>query len=158
MPRSLPFIPVGEKITNAKDGTITTFFRLRWQELSDGYQNTASIAAFKNDTPLAAALAPLSVHTVLNQGKYRLSYYLRKTRIDGVASSLTVTFSWVDTDGQALTFTFAALATDTIGSVQSDSKILRSTSASDLVAQVAYVSNTPGNMTYDFEVTVEYIP
>jgi hypothetical protein len=155
MPRALPPIPAGVPIAE-KDGGITTFFRLRWQQLVDGWAQSGSVAT----VPLAAktgALATTSVFTVLGSGDYRVTWYLRKTRADGVASSATVTLGFVDLDSQPLIYAGAALTLDTVAAWQSETKQIRCINSSDITVAVAYSSTTPGQMRYDLVVKVELL-
>jgi hypothetical protein len=140
-----------------KDGGITTFFRLRWQQLVDGWAQSGSVALF-TAIGRTTALATTSVLTTLSTGKYRVSWYLRKTRADGAASAAAVTLGWVDLDGVALSVTGAALTLDTVQAVQSGMQIVRCLTASDVTVAVSYLSSTPAQMRYDLEVTVEYLP
>jgi hypothetical protein len=156
MPRSLPPIPAGVPIAE-KDGGITTFFRLRWQQLVDGWAQTGSVSLF-TAIGRTAALVTTSIYTTLATGKYRVSWYLRKTRPDGAASSVTVTLGWIDLDSQALTVSGAPLTLDAAAAVQTGMQIVRCLSASDITVAVAYSSTTPGQMRYDLEMTVEYVP
>ena len=156
MPRALPPIPSNTPIADPKDGRITTFMRLRWQELVDGWAQSGSVAT----VPVlaqTAALATTSVYTTFASGDYRVSWYLRKTRADGAASSATVTIGCVDQDGQALTYTGAALTVDSVAAWQSETKQIRCVASSDLTVAVAYSSTTPGQMRYDLVVKVEQL-
>jgi len=156
MPRALPPIPAGVPIAD-KDGGITTFFRLRWQQLVDGWAQTGTEQLF-TAIGRTTALLTTSVLTTLTTGKYRVAWYLRKTRPDGAASSATVTIGWVDLDSQALTLAGPALTLDAVAAVQSGTVIVRCVNASDITVAVAYASSTPAQMRYDLEVTVEYLP
>ncbi len=155
MPQDLPFIPVGAKIT-VDDGSITTFFRLLWEQLRGQSKNAGTVAQLpligKSDTVPTASLL-----VALGAGLYRVSWYLRETVNDGVSSSLTVTIGFSD-KGQALTFVGPALTTDTITSWQTGSVVVRSDANVDLTAAIAYASNTPHRMTFDAIFSVEYLP
>jgi hypothetical protein len=156
MPRALPPIPAGVPIAD-KDGGITTFFRLRWQQLVDGWSQSGSEASF-TAIGRTAALATASVLTTLSAGKYRVSWYLRKTRPDGAASAAAVTLGWVDLDSVALSVTGAALTLDTVQAVQTGIQIVRCLNATDITIAVSYASATAGQMRYDLEVLVEFLP
>lgn len=157
MPRTLPPIPVNTPIADPKDGSITTFMRLRWQQLVDGWAQSGTVNAFVAPAQ-TAAIATTVVETTLAAGRYRVTWYLRKTRADGAGSSATVTIGFVDLDGQPLTYAGAALALDTLAAWQSDTKLIRAHGATDVTVAVAYSSTTPGQLRYDLEVTVEYLP
>lgn len=147
-------IPVGVAITD-KDGVITLFFRLLWQQLIDGFVKTPTAATVER-TNQGAVIATTSAYLVRAAGLYRVSYYTRKTVADGVSSSLTVTLGWTD-HAVPLTEAGAALATDTVSTQQSGSKLIYADANSDITFAVAYASNTPGAMRYQIEVSVEQL-
>lgn len=155
MPQSLEPIPVGTPISDAQ-GRITTFFRLRWQTLIDGFQVSATKAVL-NLTGQSAALVTTALQTTASAGPYRVSFGIRKTTIDGVSSSLQVTLGWTQ-DSVPLTETFAAVTADsvTIGK-QNDARCVWADALTDLTIAVAYASNTPGQMKYRVDVTVEQL-
>lgn len=156
MPRTLEPIPDGVPIVD-KSGSITTFFRLRWQALINGFTQSASVAALLVEGQTDALVAT-SAYLTTSAGRYRVSVYLRKIVPDGVSSAATVTISFVDTDGQALSITGPALALDAVGAWQSLIEFIRCEGGSDIEVAVAYASNTPHTMIYDLEVVVEYLP
>src|SRR3990167_10390286 len=145
MPQSLSPIPSDQEITE-KGGPITTFFRLRWQELIDGFTESPTVALVDTGV-LDAALATTTAQTVIGAGMYRIGLYLQKITADGVSSSLTLTVGWTSR-GAALTHSFAALTTDAIGANDSSIWEMYVDANSDITYEVAYASNTPGNMTY----------
>jgi hypothetical protein len=104
------------------------------------------------------AAAPTTLLTVMTPGVYRVSWYLRITRPDGGSSSVTVTIGFVDLDGVALTYTGPALTLDTLGAWQGVTVPIRCGAPSDLTIAVDYASNTAGQMRYDLEVAVEFLP
>ena len=152
MPQSLAIIPVGVPIVE-EDGSITTFFRLRWNDLIAGFQTTPTVASVQA-TAQAASMATVAAWTTRTDGIYRISYYMRKTTADGVSSSLTFTWGWTET-AVPLTESAAALTTDTTAAEQSGSKVVSADSATDLTYAVTYASNTPGNMKFRINVVVE---
>src|SRR3954466_749853 len=95
MPQSLSPIPLNTQITD-KNGRITSFFRLRYQQLIDSFTLTPTLA--RADALLAqnTSLGPIVVAVAKAAGTYRLSYYYRRTVIDGVASSLTFSWAWTE--------------------------------------------------------------
>lgn len=153
MPRSLAPIPGGIQIVD-RLGLVTDFFRLRWEELRAGFQQTPALAAVRKSAQ-TAALASTKLQTITSDGLYRLSYHIRKTVPDGVNSSLTVTFGW--TNDVALTEVFAALTTDTATAHQSGSVLVRAKANSDLTVAVAYTSNTPNTMTWEIDAIAEQV-
>jgi len=158
MPRALPPIPVNTPIADPKDGTITTFMRLRWQQLVDGWQQSGTLASFSSSVGgQTAALPTTAVYTTLSPGLYRLTWFVRKTRADGAASSLTVTIGFQDLDGLPLTLSGAPLTVDAVTAWQSGTTLVRARGSTDLTVAVAYSSTTPGQMRYDLEVKVELL-
>lgn len=141
-------IPADVQIVE-KDGTINDFFRFRWQELIDASVQSPLITDALELLNQSAAVPTTTVYTVTADGLYRVGYYLRKTILDGVSSSLQVTLSWTDTDGAACSHTFAALTTDTNVANDSASYELRAKANSDIEVSIAYASNTPGTMHFD---------
>jgi hypothetical protein len=143
---------LGDQIVD-KDGLITSRFRLLWQQIIDGFARTSATAT-KTLTGQHAAIVATVVTTLIAAGNYRLSYYLRKTIADGVASSAQVTLGFTDR-GTALAEPFAALVTDSVTAHASGSILVRADAASNVTLDVAYASNTPGVMGFDLIVTVE---
>jgi len=152
MPQALGPIPSDQDITE-QGGPITTYFRLRWQELIDSFTKVPTLVTIDTGV-LAAALATTAAQTVIAPGMYRLGLYIQKITADGVNSSLTVTVGWTSR-GIPLTKTFTALTTDTIGANDSYTWELYSDANSDITYAVAYASNTPGNMTYRLNGALE---
>lgn len=150
--------PIPEKvpITDPKSGAITTFFRLRWQELQDRFSQGAAIAN-ESVEDQTATLAAKAVYSPLTQAAYRVSWYLRKTRADGAASTLQMTISYLD-KGRALTEIGPVLNVDTDTAHQSGSVLLNCDGDSDINRSVAYTSTTPGQMQFDLRTVVEWFP
>lgn len=156
--RSLPPIPANTPIADPKDGTITSFFRRRWQELSDGWDETGTVGSIIGGGLAQTGPLPTTrVFTAVGSGTYRVSWYLRKTIPDGAASSATVTIGWVDVDGTVLSFTGPALTLDSGAAVQSGTILARTLQNRDITVAVAYSSTTPNKMQYDLEVHVEQV-
>lgn len=156
MPRSLAPIPEGVPIVE-EGGSITTFFRLRWQSLVDGFLFTPSIASLSSGSPNPTAAIPTTaVYTTRAAGRYRVSYRMRKTIADGVSSSLTLTVGWIE-GGTAQTKVFPALTLDSVLAEQDDVLPLRVDSGTDITASFAYASNTPGLMAFNYDITVEFL-
>lgn len=154
MPRTLAPIPAGSAIVN-QNGSITDFFRLRWQSLIDGFLFSPSVASVSFDLK-TAAIVTVAAYTTRASGLYRVSYFIRKTIADGVSSSLTVTLGWIE-GGIGQSATFAALATDTTAAEQDASKTIRVDAETDITYAIAYASNTPAKMTYEGNVVVEQL-
>lgn len=158
MPQSLAPIPADLAIVEMEGdakGSITEFFRLRWQQLMDGFQ----IAPTKANEPYlgrTAAVATSVVLTTLQSGRYRVGIYLRKTVADGASSSLQATLGWTDS-ATPLTETFAALTVDTASAKASHLYEMNVDANTDITIAIAYASTTPGAMTYDAYVSVELL-
>ena len=90
----------------------------------------------------------------LNEGLYRLTYYMRVQAVAANSSSLQLTLGWVD-EAVACFQTFPALTTNTIGSVQSGTILVRNDQASPLTYQVTYASDAAGQMKYNLFVAAE---
>lgn len=152
MPRSLDLIPQGQPITD-DDGAASLFFRLRWEALKNGFPQSPTIDSLTG-AGLTAALPATAIYTTSTDGMFRLSCYLRKTVADGMSSSLTVTFGWVES-GIAQSLTLAALTADTVAAIQTASATVRADAFTDLTIAIAYASNTPGVMTYRYDALAE---
>lgn len=92
----------------------------------------------------------------LASGAYRLTWYLRKTTADGVSSSIQVTIGWTES-AQPLSLSGAALATDAVTAVQSNSITVLIDAASPISYSTTYASNTPGAMKYRLFILVESV-
>ena len=148
-------IPLTVPFVTPKDGTLTIFGRLRWEEVRT-LQAQSPVAVSLSDDTLTAALATTTLLTTTQSGVYRITAYLRKTVADGVSSSLTPTFSFTDR-GAACARVGAALTTDTPVANASYSVDVYSDANADIQVAVAYASNTPATMTWLYEFRVEYL-
>lgn len=156
MPKSLAPIPPGVAITD-REGLITDFFMLRWEELRLGFQLTPTLALVTSPSPDPhAAVATTAAFTTTTSGFYRVSYYVRKTFADGVSSSLTFTWGWTES-GVPLTDPDSALTLDTTGAVRSGRREVWADANTDLTFAFAYASNTPGRMMFRYNVAVELL-
>lgn len=153
MARTLPPIPTETKIVD-RFGAVTLFFMQVWETLRASFLVVAAAATLQL-TEQSAAIATTAVYTTLSAGLYRLSYYVRKTAIDGVSSSLTVTLGWVE--GIAQTEVQAALAADAVTAQQTGNKVVWADANTDLTIAVAYASNTPAAMKFRLDALVEQI-
>lgn len=155
MSRSLAPIPSGVQIVD-KAGAITDFFRLRWQQLIDGFQ-ASPLAGSTQKLNQSAALGTTAIYTTKAAGLYRISYYLRKTVIDGVSSSLTPTIGWIES-GIGLTEAQPAIANDSVTTGQgSGSQTKWVDQQTDITIAIAYASNTPGTMKWRLDAAVEQL-
>lgn len=154
MPQSLGPIPLATEIVD-KTGAITSYFRLRWEELRTSFTTTPSIAAL-SIAARTSAVATSAAYTVLATATYRITVSTLKTIADGVNSSLTVTVGFTS-GGVPCTHTFAALTTDTLGANDSVTWTFSADAASDVTYAIAYSSNTPAKMQYVGTVTVELL-
>ena len=149
-------IPAETQITDTQ-GRITEFFRLRWEELRSTFRLVPTLAtiAVPNATFTGAASIPTTAaFTTLAAGTYRITYYIRKTTIDGVGSGLTVTLGWVDTLG--LSQAFALLVPDSTNAFQTGTITVNADAVTDLTYAVLYQS-TAGNMRFKIAVFVEQL-
>ena len=148
-------IPLNVPFVFPKTGTLTVFGRLRWEEVRT-LQAQSPVAVRLSDDTLTAALGTTTLITTTQSGVYRITAYLRKTVADGVASSLTPTFTFTDR-GAACSRVGAAFTTDTPVANASYSVDVYSDANADIQAAVAYTSNTPATMTWLYEFRVEYL-
>lgn len=92
----------------------------------------------------------------LAAGVYRLTYYVRVTSPDGVASSIEVDFSFTD-HGQVMTFPGAAVTGDTVTSAGTGSIMFYADGNAPITYSTIYASNTPNAMVYELIVILEQI-
>lgn len=157
MANSLSPIPVGTPIVYPASGAINLFFRQLWEgvRLALGLVPTVG-AGYDATNQDGTAGSPTIVYTVTTGGRYRVSYYIRKTVADGVTSSIQFTWNWVE-NGVAQSLADAALTTDTTGAVASGSKMLFVDANSQLSFSRTYASNTANKMKYLISVRVEQL-
>lgn len=154
MPRSLNALPQFAPIVD-NNGLITIFFRRVWAAVMYGWTRVPA-AGSNGQAGLTAAITTTTILTPDSDGFVRVGYYLRKTVADGVSSSLTFTVGWTQ-GGQAFSFSFSALTTDTATAEQDGIKAIYCDAASAVTFAVAYASNTPNTMTYTSQVIAEQI-
>ncbi len=116
-------------------------------------QILTTVALAAQSATIGATAIPLGS---LTAGVYRVSYYARITTPDGMASSLTVNLSWVES-GVALSVSGAAITGDATSSVQSGSALVIGDAAAAISYGTTYSSNTPAKMKYRLTVVVERV-
>ena len=90
-------------------------------------------------------------------GRYRLSWYLRITTVDGVSSSVTVAFGFTES-GSAQVLTGSAFAIDAVTPPQTGSApLIVSDAGASITYSTTYASNTPGKMIYNLTLTIEQL-
>jgi hypothetical protein len=147
-------IPSATRIVDSV-GAITTFFRLRWQELVDRAGLSATVASFSALTKTAAYPAT-NIYTTTTAAMHRVSYGLLRTVDDTVASSLTVTIAWTQ-NGVARSHAFDALTELVAVNTQSQSFPFYADANTPVTIAVAYASTTPNKATYDLRGSVEQL-
>ena len=147
-------IPLKTQIVD-QAGAITVFFRQRWEELRQQILGVAARGIFsvagKN-----AAIAGQVIYTVQTAGLYRVTFTARRTTADGVASTLTFTWHYTD-GGTPVSPAEAVNGTDSTGSLYTASRLFPADANSNLTFDMAYTSNTPGQMVYKVSVTAEQV-
>lgn len=154
MPVTLSPIPVSAEIVD-KNGAITNFFRLRWQQLIDAFQSTNNVANIQT-VGVNGSIPATGAYIAKVAGLYRVSYYMRKTQADGVSSSLQFSYGWTE-NAVPLTEAQPALTLDAVTAEQSGSKLMLSDALVNLSYTVGYASNTPGAMQYLISLVVEQL-
>ena len=155
MPQALGPIPSDQEITE-RGGPITTYFRLRWQELIDSFTQVPTKTDTGTVSGLTAALATTTLLTTTQGGVYEVGYYIRKTVAGGVSSSLTVTIGWTE-NAIALTRVFTALTLDSTVANQSDTIPILVDANADITLAVAYASDVADTMTWRYRATVKQL-
>lgn len=110
---------------------------------------------------LAAQAAAITTTAIplppLTDGLYRINYYVRKTTVPSVSSSLTVTVGWTD-GGIALTSSGAALTLNTTSAYQAGSVLVQADANSSLTYAVSYASSGTTPLQYALSLTVDQLP
>lgn len=133
-------------------------FLTRWNALTDRIEQApysvaspmtltgqnASIGA----TPLAQAALPA--------GLYRVSWYVRVTKVAVTSSSVTVTIRWTE-GSQSLSLSGAALTGNLVTSVQSGMVFLLIDDGSPITYATTYASNGAGEMEYELVLNLERV-
>lgn len=92
----------------------------------------------------------------LAAGTYRVTYYARKTTIDGVASQLTITIGFTE-GGIPLVLSGAIMAVDSVTSPQSGTIEIPIDDNTSITYATTYVSTTPNQMRYKLRLSLEAI-
>jgi len=152
MPRSLAPIPAQAQIV-ATNGTILDFFRLRWQQLVDGFSQAPTLASLSK-LAQAAALVTTTLWTTRSKGTYRITIYVHITQAATTSSSVQVTIGWIE-NGSAVTKTFAAVTGNTTQTTDGQSYEVPADNASGLTVSTTYASVGATPMQYRLEASVE---
>jgi hypothetical protein len=113
-------------------------------------------------TPLAltgqGAAIGLSTLTLpaLQNGRYRVSWYIHISAPDGAGSSVQLTIGFTQ-GAQALTKTFPAITGDTLTTFDQASMFILIDQNTGITYQTAYSSTTPGKMKYSLNIAVESV-
>lgn len=99
-------------------------------------------------TPLAAGQ--------LGAGTYRVTYYARKTTIDGVASQLTVSIGFTE-NAIPLTLSGPIMNVDSVTSPQSGSIMVTIDDNTSITYATTYFSTTPDQMRYELRFLIEAV-
>lgn len=140
-----------------KQGIPTIFFLLRWNELQAFMGRTPTVANPGASTVQSAALVATAIYTVPpgNGGQFAVWWTLQRTAIDGAASSLQATISWVQ-NSVTKTHVGRLMNTDSLSADPTDQPIsITADAASDITIAIAYSSTTPGNMKYTYTPVVQ---
>lgn len=153
-----PQSPIVDRPPQPPNWDWTRWFLALWsavraQPLEIGLSSTGAPPVNLTGQTAAIATTPIPLPTI-NGGAYRVTWYTRKTVADGFSSSLTITIGWTES-GIAQTRVGAALATDTVLAIQSESVMFLNDQSTAITYAVAYASNTPNKMTYRLSVLVE---
>lgn len=151
---SIAPIPLKTQIVD-KMGAITEFFRLRWEELRTQI-SAVSCKAIVTLTGQHATIATSLLLTTTIGGLYRVTFAARRTTPDGVASTLTFVWRWVD-GGTPFSKTATVNNTDTTGDLYSVSQAFPADVNTAITFDVTYTSNTPGAMVFKISVAAELL-
>jgi hypothetical protein len=120
----------------------------------------------------AAAVSTTTLFTTQAQGQYLIMWNAKRTTADTVSSTLgAVTIVYTDPDNTSMSVTAPATvsggtiattnttdSTSVTGALWGMPLLLNCKSGTVITFAVAYVSNTPGNMVYNFNIAVQYFP
>lgn len=152
MPQNLSDIPLGTAIVD-KIGAINLLFRQRWsqlQRLIGRVPTVASVAASLQ----TAAVVTTNAYVVLTGGPFLVAWQMKRSVIDGAASSLRMTIGWTQ-NGQALTHVGTLNNTDSTTADPTEPAILIEADINSAITYaIAYTSTTPARMTYGYRVIV----
>jgi hypothetical protein len=120
-------------------------------------------------TAQSAAIATTTIFTTVQPGVYRFSWTAKKTTADGVSSTLgalTLVHTHVDNTSMSISAPFFISAGTLATTNATDSAtvtgacfgipvVMNCKAATVITVAMAYISNTPGNMIYDFHWKLE---
>ena len=152
-PRSLAPISISDPRSLVTADWLLWFIEL-YQICVAGTQ-TAGTPLILTDQSGTVPLGPLTLPSLQN-GRYRISWFMQITVPDGVASSVALTISFQH-NGQVLAKTFPALTGDTVVTFAEDDLFVLIDQNSAILYSVAYSSTTPNKMKYELCITVESV-
>ena len=151
---SLPYsTPI---LQNGKDLISSPWYQWFFSVAQHLGQTPQAVETATTTTPQSASIAATPALVTQTGGLYRVSYYLRITKAAGVSSSVTVTIGWTES-GIPLTLSGAALTTNTVTSVQSNTWLVRADGATSITYATTYVSNPAADAQYRLDVVVEQV-
>jgi hypothetical protein len=120
----------------------------------------SSVQRVSNSLTLVGQNAAIATTTLtlpsLQNGTYRINWYIRITSPDGAGSSVQLTLGWTET-AQPLTDTFPAVTGDSVATIASGSVFAQVDQNTALTYSTTYSSTTPNKMQYRLTITVESI-
>jgi hypothetical protein len=150
-------LPLGDPIATRTGLCGDTWSRLFAEMVKIIDQTPNQIVDPPSVTAQSAAIATTTLAPAQQiAGLYRVTWYARITTAAGVASSLTVTVGFSD-HGQAMTFSGAAIAGNTVTSAQSESVMFYSDEFTAITYSTAYVSNPASAMEYQLFIVLEQL-
>lgn len=120
----------------------------------------ASVQSVGNPVRLTGQGAAIGSTTIalpsLQNGQYRVSWYIRITTPDAVNSSVAVTIGFTES-AQPLSKTFAAITGNTVTTFDQSDMFIEVDQNTALTYSTTYASNTPGAMKYRLTIAVESV-
>lgn len=119
-------------------------------------QGIAYVRQYVSLTNQHAAIGATALIPSASAGYYRISWRVRISTVDGIASSVTVTINSTE-GGNAIAQSGAAVNGDTLQTVQSGEVYVTADPNSLISYATAYASNTPAAMGYAVQFSVEQV-
>jgi hypothetical protein len=106
---------------------------------------------------LSGAVPPTPIITgALSEGLYRVTYYVRITTPASTSSKLQISIGWTD-DAVSCSVQAEELITNTVGTVQSQTLLVRNDQAAPITFAVDYTSVGGSAMQYNLFIMVEQV-
>lgn len=150
----VPRAPIAEPVKNAQGKTelvVTLPFAIYLRDLRTDIDNAprSATATPISQTTKNASVVTTDILTPTSDGLYSFQFSAAVMTADGVSSSLTTVLGWTQ-NTVAKTKSFTAMTGNTVTTTASDTYLFFADASAPITYALTYVSNTPGQMVYDF--------